>query len=205
MARAGARSGARRDHHPVTALLSGWARLASHPTSLPCLVLAVLQKLWLHGLALALPGEVPKLLVLPAARESPFVLSSSAQAGLAHGGSHPLPSPGPSCRLLSPGRMRPWPRGPGPCLTSGSSRRSPGFQPLLARALPTFPALLRSSPSPQEGERWGKAREEFGGSQARAGAAVVLEEGLLGLLPGRWQGWISGGRVSPSAPLPEWM
>lgn len=68
-----------------------------------------------------------------------------------------------------------------------------------------LPALLRSSPSPQEGEHWGKAREEFGGSQARAGAAVVLEEGLLGLLSGRWQGWISGGRVSPSAPLPEWM
>lgn len=92
----------RRDHHPVTALLSGWARLASHPASLPCLVLAVLQKLWLRGLALALSGEVPKLLVLPAARESPFVLSSSAQAGLAHGGSHPAAFSGALLQVAEP-------------------------------------------------------------------------------------------------------
>lgn len=58
-------------------------------------------------------------MLVPAARESSFVLSSSAQAGLARGGSHPLPSPGPSCRLLSPGRMSPWPGGQVPASPLG--------------------------------------------------------------------------------------
>lgn len=133
------------------------------------------------------------------------------QAGLAHG-SHPAPSPGPSCRLLSPGEgecVRPWPRGarspPHLWVWQEEAGLPAPPRPSAADAF-SCPAswqervLLAAAcwQSPQEGGAAG-ARHEKNSEAPRL--VQVLEEGLLGLLSGRRHGCISGVRVSPSAPL----
>lgn len=54
-------------------------------------------------------------------------------------------------------------------------------------------ACWRSPTDPpwQKGEQLGEEQEEFRGAQTRAGAEIFLEEVLIRLLFGRWQGWLS--------------